>query len=230
MLALLAIVFGCVLVVANIVALPQSVIDLLSNPGGARVINSVMVLEGVQSIALLDAARYDYAIWVSSERELPGLMSALRGLYGDRVEYVAVGYVTAGIDLAQLGEESIQVGEDGHVLLTLPHARLTNCVLDESRSYVVERSTGVFVGPSPAIDEAVREFALQQFIGGAMESNILIEAESQAAAVLRALILALGAPEATIAFSGDAPTPTDSTCLVAPSPATPAATPTSPAP
>ncbi len=210
---LLVAVFLCsFLVVAGAIQLPQMMVDRINqviNP--TPVMSATLVLESIRDMALLETARYDFSIWASSRREVPHVLSAL---YGDKVEYVAVGYVTAGVDLEQIGEEAIQIGETGEITLTLPHARLLNCVLDESRSYVVNRETGVFVGPAPEIDESVRTFALEQFIAGTEEGDILTQAEDQAAEVLTALVHGLGIEHITIRFEGAAPLPEDNPCHI----------------
>src|SRR5271156_1585754 len=63
--------------------------------------------------------------------------------YGDnRVLLVAHGIVKAGIDLSMLQKGDIQIS-DKKIRLTLPPPRITDVYLDDRRTEVLERSTGV---------------------------------------------------------------------------------------
>lgn len=80
--------------------------------------------------------------------------------------------------------------------------------MDDSKSYVVENRTGLFVGASPALSDEARRYSIQQFRETALEENILQEAQTEAEIVLREFITVFN-PEGgpTMEFIFAAPDP-----------------------
>jgi hypothetical protein len=80
--------------------------------------------------------------------------------------------------------------------------------MDDSKSYVVENNTGIFVGASPALDDAARRYAIQQFRVQAQEEGILSEAQTEAQAVITDFMSALnptGGPTVQLNFAAPDP-------------------------
>ncbi len=139
-----------------------------------------LVLDRVQSLSQLTVTRYNFSNVVTSERELPYVLSAL---YRDRLTMVIVGHVNAGIDLSRMTEADIRSDSDA-LTLRLPAPELQDCFLNESGSYVISRETGVFTSGAPELDLEARRFAVRQFRDAALEDNILEMVNEQAAATL----------------------------------------------
>lgn len=151
---------------------------------GEPVISLTSVLERVQLVSDLTTVRYTYSNIMTSERDLPPLLA---GLYRDRLVLVAVGYVTAGIDLSKLDASS--VSQTGNTInITLPPPQLFDCFFSEPDSYVASRETGIFAAPSPDLDLQARRYAIRQFRDAALEKGILTEAAGQAKNVMENLI------------------------------------------
>lgn len=146
--------------------------------------NVVAVLDQIQDMSQLTTTRYTYSNYITTEREMPPILA---GLYGERLVMVAVGHVTAGIDLSQLTEEDIQTAE-GSMTITLPAPELQDCFFNETASYVISRDTGLFAQPIPEMDLAARRFALQESRNNALEAGIMDDARIQAEAVIGELI------------------------------------------
>jgi len=139
-------------------------------------------VERIQALSQLTTTRFGYSHLVTSEVEMPGV---LQGLYGQGLAYVAVGHITAGVDLSQLTPEDIDFDEASNVLtVTLPAPVLQDCFLDESQSYVVTRNTGVFAQPSTELESSARRFAIHQYRDMALEDRILEEAQQQSVEVV----------------------------------------------
>lgn len=145
-----------------------------------RSITAVIRLEGIQSLAELSTVKHNYSSIVTSEREMPNILNFL---YGESQSMVAVGHIRAGVDLAHLREEDI-IRTENSLTIHLPPPALQDCFLSEKDSYVVSRSTGLFVSASPELDSSSRSFAIEQFRIGALESGILEEANQNAVQVL----------------------------------------------
>src|SRR6266496_4908796 len=89
---------------------------------------------------------------------------------------VAVGYITAGIDMKQA--KAVQNGES--LNLTMPAPTLQDCILDEGKTYIASLDKGIFAPASPTLDQETRRFAVQQLRQSAVNGEILTEAQTQA--------------------------------------------------
>lgn len=146
----------------------------------------VPVVERVTPLSDLTVMRYNYSNIVTSEIDMP---QVLRLLYGDRLVMVAVGHIEAGISLNDISAEDVTVDEDaGTVTITLPPAKLRNCYLDESKTQIVSRETGVFTASPISLDLSARRFAIQQFRDIALEEGLIEQAQQEAERVLRAYL------------------------------------------
>jgi Protein of unknown function (DUF4230) len=111
----------------------------------------------------------------------------LASLYGDNIVMIAVGHIEAGIDLAQLTQDDLTL--DGNTLMiTLPAPQILSCYLDEQQTEVVERNRGIFAPTGVQLDNAVRRFALSQFVDIALEDGILLDAADEGEQTLRQLV------------------------------------------
>jgi hypothetical protein len=196
-----------VLVTRQIVTIPPGLISALTGNPSPVTITSTTVLDRIQALSNLMTTKYNYSSLITSEREMPG---ALKGLYGDKLLMVAVGHVTAGIDI-----QKIQITEvkRGVFTITLPSPMLLDCFLDEKASYVVSRDTGFFAKPAPNLDQEARRFAVAEFRTRAVESDIYGEVTSRAKTLIEGLVLELGSKNSTVVTSPPDPnSPLPATC------------------
>ena len=70
------------------------------------------------------------------------------GLFEDTMIFVAVGEVTAGVDLAKMTPSDIQAVTFQTVTLRLPPAEVFISTLDNELSYVADRDVGIGVAPA----------------------------------------------------------------------------------
>lgn len=153
--------------------------------GGSAQTRSITIptVDRVNRLSTLTTTRYNYANIVTTEIDMP---QVLRALYGDRLVMIAVGHIQAGIDLSALGPEALVYDEAARTLtLQLPPPRLQECFLDESKTQIVERATGLFAQPATSLDLESRRYALRQFRNMALEDGILAETNENAVLVVR---------------------------------------------
>jgi hypothetical protein len=149
--------------------------------------SAVVVLERIQAMSQLTTVRYNYSGLVTSERDMPGI---IKTLYGEKMVLNAVGAINAGIDLSQVKAENV-IAKDGVLTIQLPSPHLQDCILDEGKSYVVSRDTGIFARTAPNMDADSRRYAILQFRQSAIDGGILTEAQTQAQKVLSEFLSAL---------------------------------------
>ncbi len=118
--------------------------------------------------------------------------------YGEnRVLMVAHGVVNAGIDLSKVGAD--RIGVDGRaVTVRIPRPRVLDVYLDDRRTQVVERNTGVLRSFDKDLEQSARVQALDQIRIAAREGGIIRDAEERARRQLEALFLAAGFEHVTV--------------------------------
>ena len=126
-------------------------------------------------------------------------------LFGDRLLLVAAGEVIAGVDLGKLGEGDVAVAGDGTLYIRLPAVEIFVATLDNERTYVYDRRTGV-IGLNPELETAARREAQRLVEDAALESGIMEQARVNAESFLTTFLMALGFED--VVFTNVMPTPT----------------------
>jgi hypothetical protein len=146
------------------------------------------LLVGLQKLSTLTTIEREFTGLVRSELDMPPVFKLL---YGQSQALMAVGHIKAGIDLSQLKQSDLQFDADRNLLvISLPPATLLECYLDDSKTRILNRETGIFSAESVDLDADSRHFALTQFREIALESepNILEQAQVEAEIAVRGLI------------------------------------------
>ena len=169
------------------------------------------MVQQVQSLSRLETASYVVEKVITAETG----QGALGFLFGDRLLLVAYGDVIAGVDLARFGMEDLQVTPDGVLYMHLPPAEIFVATLDNSRTYVYDRDTGL-VGTNADLETAARQEAERLVLEAALEAGILLLADDNARNFLRSLFLGVGFEQ--VVFVDILPTPVPAAPTSAPTP------------
>ena len=115
--------------------------------------------------------------------------------YGDnRVLFIAHGVAKAGIDLSMLQAGDIQIA-DKKISVALPPARITDVYLDDHRSEVVERSTGLLRAFDKDLEQNARMQVWEYLREAATKNGVSTDATERAKVELTALLQQLGFTE-----------------------------------
>ncbi|MBM3151460.1 MAG: DUF4230 domain-containing protein [Chloroflexi bacterium] len=156
----------------------------------------VTIVHEVRSLARLETIQYTVEKVITAEFN-QGLLGPL---FGDKLLFVGHGTVIAGIDLEKLAPEDLWV-EDGVLYARLPPAEIFIAALDNEKSYVYDRETGLFTHGDPNLETTARQVAEQEIEKAAIEDGILYLAQTNAETYLERLLRALGFPEVIFAES-----------------------------
>lgn len=156
-------------------------------------LNVTIIRDQIQQLSTLTTTRFSYSSLVTTERDMPDF---LKLLYGEQQVMVAVGHVTAGIDMTQIKPEDVQFTA-GTLSIRLPAPALLDCFLDENATYIAAENTGLFARPASSVDVETRRYAVRQFRTAALENDILGNAQAQAQTAVRAFIELLALPGLT---------------------------------
>lgn len=151
-------------------------------------VSSPSVVEKIRQLSRLETVDYSIDKIVEGDRENPYLPSFL---VGDKLMLVAHGEVIAGVDLSQLKAGDVSVtGTVVHV--RLPQAQVLTTRIDNGRTRVYSRTTGLLVAADPDLETQVRQTAEQQFTQAALSDGVLDKARQNARTSVSALLYGLG--------------------------------------
>jgi hypothetical protein len=157
--------------------------------GGSRVdISQPTVVQQIQQLQRLETVVYSMEKIVTGSQEsrfLPRL------LVSDRLLLIVHGDVTAGVDLAALDPSKVNVTGKS-VELTLPEPIVFSTRVDNGRTRVYTRETGLFSSPDPELESETRREAERQLTQAALDGGILKTAAANARATLTSLLQGLG--------------------------------------
>jgi hypothetical protein len=157
--------------------------------GGSRLDTSQpTVIQHIQQLQRLETVVYNMEKIVSGAQDSPYLP---RLLAGDRLLLIVHGEVTAGVDLAALDSSRLMI-RDTTVELNLPEPAIFSTRLDNARTRVYARETGLFTSPDPQLETEVRREAERQLTQAALDGGILKTAATNARATLTSLLRGLG--------------------------------------
>lgn len=151
-------------------------------------ISQPTVIQHIQQLQRLETVVY------SMEKIVTGAQNSAflpQFLVGDRLLLIVHGEVTAGVDLAALDPSSVKV--DGKtVSINLPEPIIFSTRVDNAKSRVYARETGLFSTPDPQLESEVRRAAERELTNAALDGGILRTAAANARTTLTSLLLGLG--------------------------------------
>jgi hypothetical protein len=151
-------------------------------------VSSPTVVEKIRQLSRLETVEYSLDKVVEGERQSVYLPNFLAG---DKLLLVAHGEVIAGIDLGQFKAGDVLVNGDT-VHVHLPPAQILTTRIDNGRTRVYSRTTGLLVPSDPNLESEVRQTAEQQIAQAALGDGILEKARQNAKTSVTALLYGLG--------------------------------------
>lgn len=159
----------------------------LLNPTPTIIPDPVTIIHEVRSMARLETIQYSVEKVIAAETG----EGTFAFLFEDRLLLVAHGTVIAGVDLEKL--ESKDMWLEGSIFnVRLPQAEVFITALDNEKTYVYERDTGVLRMPSLNLETLARQSAEEEIRAAAIEDGILDVARQNAEAYLSRLFRSLG--------------------------------------
>ncbi len=160
---------------------------MLLHPTPTILPDPVTVINQVQALARLETIRYTVEKLITAETN----QGVLAALFGDRLLFVAHGYVIAGIDMGKIQPQDLWL--DGNVLnIRLPAAEVLVAALNNDKSYVYDRQTGLLTKGDPGLETQARQVAENEIRKGALEDGILDQASANAQTYLHWFFETLG--------------------------------------
>jgi hypothetical protein len=151
-------------------------------------VSSTAVVEKIRQLSRLETVVYSLDKIVEGNRQSAYLPDFL---VGDKLLLVAHGEVIAGVDLGQLKTGDAYLKGDA-VQVRLPAPQVLTTRIDNGRTRIYSRTTGLFVNADLNLESQVRLAAEQQITQAALSDGILDKARQNARTSVTALLYGLG--------------------------------------
>jgi hypothetical protein len=163
--------------------------------GAARInVDQPTVVRQIQQLQRLETVSYTMDKIISGEHANAYLPKFLAG---DRLLLVVHGEVVGGINLAGLKPGDVRI-QGQKVSIHLPAAEVFSTRIDNARTKVYSRDTGLFSSPDPNLESEVREEGERQLLQAALQDGILKTAADNARTTITSLLQGLGYREVDI--------------------------------
>lgn len=164
--------------------------------------NPATVVKQINDLSRLETASYEMEKVITADSEQDGLL----GIFlGESMIFIAYGKVYAGVDFTRMTAADLVVVDPDTVMVHLPPAEIFTDipVLDNERSFVADRDTGLLTRADPALETQVRQAAESSIREAAQSSDILTRANTNAQTYMHNFLAGLGFTE--IIFTPDTP-------------------------
>jgi hypothetical protein len=153
-----------------------------------RISSEGSVIERIQKLQRMETVVFNMDKIVTGEKDNPILPDFIAG---DRLLMIVHGQVVAGIDFTRLKSSDVKIqGKEIHVHLPPPQVLITR--LDNARTKVYSRNTGILVRVDPNLESQVRQEAEGELLQEAALGGILNNARDNARVTVTTLLLGLG--------------------------------------
>jgi len=151
-----------------------------------QIYNTSTLLKQVQTISELSTVKYVFEKLV--------VLEDVKWYGENKVLLIAHGIVKAGIDFQRLGTNDIRISEK-KISIALPPPQITDAYLDDKKTQVLERTTGIMRSFDRDLEQNARRQAVDDLKRAARYNGILKEADERARAQLKNLFEQLGFSE-----------------------------------
>jgi hypothetical protein len=153
-----------------------------------EIISRKAVVQQVRQVSRLETTIYTIERVIEAKQSDQFWPDWLRG---DRLLLIANGTVIAGVDLEQLKPEAVTVSPDGSLItVDLPPVQIfnMNSILDNSKTRVYDRQTGLFAAPDQNLETQARQAAEGEILKAACDAGIMQRATDDAQRALGQLM------------------------------------------
>jgi len=153
-----------------------------------RIASEGSVIERIQKLQRLETVVFTMDKIVTGEKDNPILPDFIAG---DRLLMIVHGQVVAGIDFTRLKNSDVKV-QGGEIRIHLPNPQILITRLDNARTKVYSRNTGILVRVDPNLESQVRQEAEGELLQEAALGGIMGNARDNARATVTSLLLGMG--------------------------------------
>jgi len=143
----------------------------LMHPTPTILPDPVTIIHEMRSLSRLETIQYSVEKIITAEIG----QDEFKFLFGDRLIFVAHGNVIAGIDLADINPDDIEL-EGEELIIHLPEPEVFIATLDNDKSYIYDRSLGILTKGDTNLETNARKVAEEEILKAAIEDGIIEKA------------------------------------------------------
>jgi len=178
-------------------------ISSITHPTPTILPSPLTIIRDIRSLARLETIQFTIEKVITAESG----QGPLGALFGDKLILVAHGNVIAGMDLSKVGAGDVEV-LDGILYVTLPEPEIFVTDLDNEKSYVYDRDTGLLTKGDINLESSARLAAEKEIEKAAVDDNVLELARQNSETYLSRLLESLGYSEVIFVYEDRIATPT----------------------
>ena len=165
----------------------QTQVAQLLNPTPTIIPDPVTYINEIRALARLETIQYTIEKVITAEVG----QGTFGFAFGDKLLFVAHGIVIAGIDMEKLQPGDMRL-DNGVLYVKLPATEIFIATLDNEKSYVYDRETGLLTKGTIDLETLARQSAEDEIRKAALEDGILTQGEVNAESYLLKFFNALG--------------------------------------
>lgn len=174
-------------------AVLQTQVSDLLHPTPTVIPDPATYIEEIRALARLETIQYSVEKVVTAEIG----QGSFGPLFGDRLLFVGHGIVIAGIDLDKMNPQDLQL-QGNALYVRLPEPEIFVATLDNDKSYVYDRQTGVLTHGDMNLEATARQAAEEEIKQAALDDGILDLARQNAESFMTKFFSTLGYDQVVI--------------------------------
>ena len=167
----------------------QTQVASFLHPTPTIIPDPITIINDIKALARLETIQYSVEKVITAEIG----QGDFSFLFGDKLLFVAHGVVIAGIDMGKIGTGDMQM-VNGVLNVRLPQAEIFLSSLDNEKSYVYDRATGLLTHGDQNLETNARQRAESEITKAALEDGIIEKAQQNGEIYLAKFFGALGFP------------------------------------
>jgi len=165
----------------------QTQVSQMMNPTPTIIPDPATYIHEIRALARLETIQYSIEKVITAEVG----QGTFGFAFGDKLLFVAHGIVIAGIDMEKLQPADMRL-DNGVLYVRLPPTEIFIATLDNEKSYVYDRETGLLTKGSVDLETLARQAAEDEIRKAALEDGILVQGQKNAESYLLKFFTALG--------------------------------------
>lgn len=165
----------------------QTQVSQLANPTPTIIPDPATYIHDIRALARLETIQYSVEKVITAEVG----QGNLDFLFGDKLLFVAHGIVIGGVDMSKIQPQDLRLANDT-LTVRLPEAEVFVATLDNEKSYVYNRETGLLTKGAEDLETLARQAAEKEILKAAMEDGIIKQAQANAELFLYKFFQSLG--------------------------------------
>lgn len=177
------------------VDIPAAIQQVVATPT-PTLIDRGGTIKQIRALDRLETQQISAERIIEAKNERGNILDAVTG---DKLLLIASGTVIAGVDMAKLSDQSVTLSPDGNsITLNLPPTEIFVRTLDNERTRVYERTTGIFTKADPELETLARQSAEVEILNAACEADVMQKAADEAERSLTQFLTAVGFTSVTV--------------------------------